>query len=275
MLGGLGDTDMDLASLMLARQDVGQTAPADAAATTSGGTINFLDILHEPGPALEELSGMSFLWPTVMAVLGLLCILNGYRWHRPIVALIAFLGGIGIGRQLAEGMESPVLLAMSVGLLFAIVATPMLRVTVAVLAGATGAFIGGNVYRGLAELPGLGLSLTTADAWVGALVGFVAVAMLSLLLFRFVIVMFTSVGGAGMLVFGLVAMLMHVEDWREPVTRSLIAPVTRADGQIVANLMLPMITLLAAVGGYIVQHSRLQAEGVPIFSNKEEKKKSS
>ena len=32
---------------------------------------------------------------------------------------------------------------MSVGLLFAIVSTPMLRVTVAVLAGATGAFIGG------------------------------------------------------------------------------------------------------------------------------------
>ncbi|MHC4809053.1 MAG: hypothetical protein ACYTEV_01645 [Planctomycetota bacterium] len=265
---------MHLASLMLARQDVAANAPADGAPAATGGSINYLDILHEPGPVLEELSAMSFLWPTVMAVLGLLCILNGYRWHRPIVALIAFLGGIGIGRQLADGMESPVLLALSVGLLFAIVATPMLRVTVAVLAGATGAFIGGNVYRGLAEVPGIGLSLSTTDAWVGALVGFVAVAMLSLLLFRFVIVMFTSVGGAGMLVFGLVAMLMHVEDWREPVTRSLIAPVTRPDGQVVANLMLPMITLLAAVGGYIVQHSRLQSEGVPIFSNREEKKKS-
>lgn len=274
MLGGLGDTDMLLASLMLARQDVAANAPADGAPAATGGSINYLDILHEPGPVLEELSAMSFLWPTVMAVLGLLCILNGYRWHRPIVALIAFLGGIGIGRQLAEGMESPVLLALSVGLLFAIVATPMLRVTVAVLAGVTGAFIGGNIYRGLAEMPGIGLSLTATDAWVGALVGFVAVAMLSLLLFRFVIVMFTSVGGAGMLVFGLVAMLMHVEDWREPVTRSLITPVTRADGQVVANLMLPMITLLAAVGGYIIQHSRLQSEGVPIFSNPEEKKKS-
>jgi len=277
--------------LMLARQatpgttggDASGLAAPDAAAGTPGadaaaaagskGPMDFLDLLHEPGPVLEDLSSMSFLWPTVMAILGLLCILNGYRWHRPIVALIAFLAGIGLGRQLAGGMDNPILLALSVGLLFAVVATPMLKITVALLAGVTGAFVGGNLYRGLAEVPNLPLAVDASDTWVGAIVGFVAVAMLSLLMFRFVIVLFTSIGGSGMLVFGLVALLMHVDDWREPVRNSLIAPTSGPDGQTTPNLMLPMITLLAAVGGYIVQHARLQSEGVPIFSNADEKAK--
>lgn len=251
------------------------TVTADAVTSASGSLrpVDYLDLLHEPGPVLEELAAMSFLWPTVMAILGLLCILHGYRWHRPIVALIAFLAGIGIGRQLAGGMERPILLALSVGMLFAVVATPMLKLTVAMLAGTTGAFVGGNVYRALAELDGVPLAVNASDVWVGAIVGFVLVAMLSLVMFRFVIVLFTSIGGAGMLVFGVVALLMHVDDWRAPVRDSLVSATTNADGQTHANLLLPMITLLTAVGGYIVQHARLQAEGVPIFSDKAEKKK--
>jgi hypothetical protein len=277
---------MDVILLMLAQDAAGAgtgaapatadgAAAADGVASASGSLtpVDYLDLLHEPGPVLEELAAMSFLWPTVMAILGLLCILHGYRWHRPIVALIAFLAGIGIGRQLAGDMDRPILLALSVGMLFAVVATPMLKVTVALLAGTTGAFVGGNLFRALAETAVLPFTLDPADVWVGAIVGFVVIAMLSLLMFRFVIVLFTSVGGAGLLVFGAVALLMHVDDWRAPVRESLVSATVAEDGTTHANLLLPMITLLTAVGGYIVQHARLQAEGVPIFSDKPEKKK--
>jgi len=264
---------MDDAPLLLAQAADPSTAPppappgpgpgADAAGTEAeAGTfspLESLDLLHEPEPVLDYLLTLGFLWPTVMAILGLLCILNGYRWHRPIVAFIAFMVGIGLGRGLAADMGRPMLFGIAVGLLFAIVATPLLKVTVSLLAGATGAFVGANMFR---SLEGTGPYFQPGDEWTGAAVGFVALAMLSLLMFRFVIVLFTSIGGAGMLVFGGVALLMHVEEWQAPVRDSLDT----------TPLLLPTITLLAAVGGYILQHSRLQAEGVPVFSEGDKKK---
>ncbi len=271
---------MDDAPLLLAQatEPSAAEAPADpngagaGAGTADGATgtaesaesfnlLESLDLLHEPEPVLEYLLTLGFLWPAVMAILGLLCILNGYQWHRPIVAFIAFLVGIGLGREIASDMGRPMLFGIAVGLLFAVVATPLLKVTVSLLAGATGAFVGANMFRGL---EGTGPYFQPGDEWVGAAVGFVALAMLSLLLFRFVIVLFTSIGGAGLLVFGGVALLMHVEEWRQPVRDSLQT----------TPLLLPTITLLAAVGGYILQHSRLQAEGVPVFSEQATKKRS-
>ncbi|MFK7961055.1 MAG: hypothetical protein AB8G96_11070 [Phycisphaerales bacterium] len=261
---------MDFLPLLLAQ--TAEPTEADAAnaadATVEGATaatetatnalpsarelVDRLDILHDPMPALDYLSNLGALWPAVLGVLGLLCILNGYRWHKPVVALLAFMVGIGLGNDLASGMGRPMVIGLAVGLLLAIVAAPLLRVSVALLAGCTGGFIGANTWTGLV---GTLESVQAGEEWIGAVIGFVALAMLSFMMFRFCVVLFTSVGGAFMLVFGLVALLMLIPDWQPSITDSLTT----------TPLLMPILTLLAAVGGFIVQHSRLKDEGVKVF----------
>ena len=151
--------------------------------------VEQLDILFHPDQLLESLSGVPLIGAAVIVTVGILCVFNGYRWHRWLVAALAFLCGLGIGFKLSQSMGRSTIVAASVGCLCAIIATPLLRITVAIFGGITGAFIGANTWTALAASP--------ADAqWAGAVIGFVVIAMTSLLMFRLVIVLFTSVGGA-------------------------------------------------------------------------------
>ena len=76
--------------------------------------------------------------------------------------------------------------------------------------------------------------------------GFIALAMASLLLFRLVVVLFTSVGGSAMAVFGLIALAMQVDSWEPSVRESLSR----------TPLLIPLLVCLAAVGGFVLQEAR-------------------
>lgn len=233
----------------------GATAATDAAADTLPSAemiLERLDFLHQPMPALEHLASLSLLWPTMLAVLGLLCILNGYRWHKPVVALLGFIIGIGVGNDLAGDVGRPMVIGLAVGLLLAIIAAPLLRLSVALLAGCTGGFMGANIWTGLIGTVDV---VQPEQEWIGATIGFVILAMLSFMMFRFCVVLATSVGGAFMLVFGVIALLMQIEDLGTSVA-------TTVDG---TRLLMPILTLLSAVGGFVVQYSRLKEEGVTVF----------
>ncbi|TVQ53399.1 MAG: hypothetical protein EA377_08040, partial [Phycisphaerales bacterium] len=69
--------------------------------------------------------------------------------------------------------------------------------------------------------------------------------------FRLVIVLFTSIGGGALVVFGVITLLMHVPAWKDAVRESLVAN----------QLMIPLLVALAAVSGFVIQQSRLKEEG--------------
>ena len=203
-----------------------------------------LDILNRPNELLDALSQMPFILASVIVVVGVLCVLNGYRWHKWVIMALAFLSGIGLGHLLSTQIGKSAIVAVSLGLLCAIIATPMLKVAVAIFGGLTGAFIGANIW-------GL-LDATPPDAhWAGAAMGFILIAMASLVLFRLVIVLFTSVGGALMIVFGSITLLLHVEPWEQAVRESLATN----------PMLIPLLLAVAAVGGFVLQQSRLKEEG--------------
>ena len=80
--------------------------------------------------------------------------------------------------------------------------------------------------------------------------------MLSVVMFRFVIVLFTSVGGSAMVVLGGITLLLHVPEWEAPVRDNLTAN----------EMLIPLLMLLAAVSGFVIQESRLRADGVSIMA---------
>lgn len=234
---------MNIATLLLA-QDTASSG------TESGQIEHLLDelnILCRSDELLTQLSKLPLIGAAVIVTVGILCIFNGYRWHKWVVAILAFLCGLGLGYRLSAEMGRSMIVAASVGCLCAIVATPLLRITVAIFGGITGAFIGANAWTAL--------NATPVDAhWAGAAIGFVVVAMTSLLMFRLVVVLFTSVGGAAMVVGGGITLLMQVPSWETSVRESLQTH----------QMLIPLLLLLAAVSGFVIQESRLRAGGVSI-----------
>jgi hypothetical protein len=216
-------------------QDPSIAGPMQLARTT----MEHMDILHHPDELLNALARMPFITAAMLVIVGLLCVFNGYRWHKWVVVILAFLCGLGLGHLLNAQFERSSIVAVALGGLCAIIATPLLKLSVAAFSGVTGAFIGANVWTAIND--------GAADLhWAGAAMGFIALAMGSLLFFRLVIVLFTSVGGAAMFVFGVITLLLHVDTWEGTVRQSLISN----------QALLPLMVTLAAVGGFVLQEQR-------------------
>ena len=222
----------------------------DAAASPSTSAVDQLRVLHRPEELLDQLMRMPLIAAAVVVVVGILCVFNGYRWHKWVVAILAFFAGLAIGHAMSAQMGRPAVVAAAVGCLCAIIATPLLKISVAIFGGLTGAFIGVNAW-----------SVAQPDAvdthWAGAIIGFIVLAMASLILYRLVVVLFTSVGGAAMVVFGSITLLMHVPSWSNAIREGLMS----------TPMLIPLLLALAAVGGFVLQESRMRADGLRLLSN--------
>lgn len=201
-----------------------------------------LDILNHPAELLDALASMHIVWASSLVVVGALCVLNGYKWHKYVIVLCAFLGGLGLGHLLAKQMNESRVVMAAIGLLCAVIATPMLRIAVAVFGGLTGAFIGANAWTAFSSSPDAHLA--------GAGMGFIALGMLAFIMYRLVIVLFTSIGGASMAVLGMITLMLHVPAWEGSVRTSL------AQNQTVV----PLLVAVAAVTGFVIQHSTMRGQ---------------
>lgn len=222
-----------------------QEASEETAATGIGvlrDAASRLDILSRPEELLDLLSNVPIIAASMIIIVGLLCVINGYRWHKWVVVILAFAGGLGLGQLLSVQMGKSTVVAVAIGALCAIVATPLLKIAVAIFGGLTGAFIGANAWTAI------GMSGAESH-WPGTIMGFAILAMASFMLFRLVVVLFTSVGGAAMIVFGSISLLMIVPDW-EPTIRASLSE---------NRLLIPLLVTVAAVGGFVIQHSRVRA----------------
>ncbi len=198
-----------------------------------------MDILTQPDRLLEMLSDVPLVAASMIVVVGALCVFNGYRWHKWVIVILAFMAGLGLGNILSQRMGKSVVVAIAVGVLCATVATPMLRWAVALFGGLTGAFLGAHAWTLTAAEP-------TNAQWAGAGMGFIAMALLSFLVFRLVVVAFTSIGGGAMVVLGSIALMLHVPAWQDGLK----------DGLTRNQSLIPLLVTVAAVAGFVIQESR-------------------
>ncbi len=205
-------------------------------------TVSRLDILNHPEELMAALANVHIVWASIFVAVGALCVLNGYKWHKKVVIVCAFLGGLGLGNLLSKQMGDSRIVMGALGLLCAVIAAPLLRYAVAIFGALTGAFIGANLWTAFSHSPEAHLA--------GAAMGGIAMGLATFIMFRFVVVMFTSIGGAAMAVFGGITLLLHVPAWSDSVQSSLTAH----------QLLLPLIVTVAAVTGFVFQHSRMRSD---------------
>jgi len=208
------------------------------------------DALAHPDQLMPHLQSMSVVWAIVFLTAGLVCILNGYKFYKPVTVVLALLIGASVGWALGQKIQAEsYITAGCLGALLAAASLPLMKYAVAIMGGLSGSFIGANAWTAVGRLMAESANKpnTSPDTcWIGALIGLVVFGMLAFILFKLSVVLFTSVSGSTLAVMGAMALLLQVPQWQGTVTKSMSSH----------TVVLPMLVLVPALIGLILQESK-------------------
>jgi len=184
--------------------------------------------------------------PGIAALLilaGVIYLLFGFKIFKALVMLnAAAIGGYVAAVMYGGHGEQTAAAVLICAFAAAALAWPTMKYAVAIMGGLFGAALGGSLWKLL--LPEQNL------LWAGALMGLVAFGLLSFVLFKASVMMYTSLQGSFMLVFGCLGLIFKYQE---------IAP------QVLAHLnkqsfVLPAIVFVPAMVGWIYQHHNATAK---------------
>lgn len=218
---------------------------------TVAGMFSRGDALAQPEHVIEHLQALGAVWAVVFVVVGVLCMFNGYRFYKLATISVALLLGMFAGYWFGGKIGAPYIVAGCLGVLLATLAFPLMKYAVSIFGGLAGAFVGANLWAGMAHAinkiaseGGEARSVIPAEEyWLGALLGLLICGMLAFILFKLSVVMFTSVSGSTIAVMGVLALLLSFEPWRQTVS----------DGLTSSQLVIPLLVFVPAAIGLILQ----------------------
>ena len=138
---------------------------------------------------------------------GAVCLLYGWRVFKVLVVISFALLGLFLGIVITDkivGLNSQ-LIGGLIGMgLLAVLSVPLMRWSVCIL----GAVAGGILASGIWYASGF----LERYIWAGALIGMVAGGMISFIIFKVAVILFSSLGGSGLIVVGILALLYRYPD---------------------------------------------------------------
>ena len=177
------------------------TILAQAAETTTreaageGIVPTILNFIWEQATSLRPVEVLIFI------CFGTVCLFYGWRVFKILATECFAVGGFLLGwwanKELIKG-NGIWLGTMSAGL-FAFMSIPLLRVGVMLLGAAAGAV--------LTSAGWYALQLPTQHIWAGAAIGAIAGGMISFIVFKIAVILFTSLLGSAMILAGVLAVL--------------------------------------------------------------------
>ena len=183
-----------------------------------------LQSLPQQAEIIKSLQAAEVFFPVTLIVIGVLLMAFGFKAYKWIVLLNFicigwWLGTLPVRNEVnQQGSDDLAIVASIAGaVLMGIIAWPLLRYAVAVCGGLVGGAIGMVVWA-YCDQP-------VSMAWAGGLVGLVLVGMLSFVLFKTTVILFTSIEGAALFVFGTCALLLRYAPWEKQVSNSIDKPI--------------------------------------------------
>lgn len=171
-----------------------QAAKAAGSKTADEGIIP-INLIWEHITTLGLLEALTFI------SFGTVCLFYGWRVFKVLVtisfALLGLLIGVLLNKLLVEG--NVIWLAIITTGLFAFLSVSLMRWGVSVLGAAAGGIITGGAW--------LASGLPDQYIWAGGLVGFIAGFLISFIIFKAAVMLFTSMGGSALMVVGILAVL--------------------------------------------------------------------
>jgi len=151
----------------------------------------------------EQITSLSWLQAVLAVSFGVVYLMYGWRIFKVLTVicfgLLGLYGGMAVGRHFGN-----ILLGGVIGLAaLALLSVPLMKWAVSIL----GAIAGGVLTAGL----WYGCNLPEQYIWAGALVGIVGGGMISFIVFKIAVMLFSSLGGAAIMVTGFLSLLHHYE----------------------------------------------------------------
>jgi hypothetical protein len=222
----------------------------DSAAGASSSNAGLLASIPRSLPREGDLLGWcQHMSPGVAALLvmvGIVYLLFGFQIFKILVLLnAAIFGGFAGACAGGEG-ESAVAAALIGAVLAAAIAWPTMKYAVALMGGLFGGLLGASIWHAIGLDPNV--------VWAGAIIGVVALGLLSFVLFRGSVMMYTSLQGSFMLVFGILGLICKYAEVETELSGHLA----------VRPFLLPGLIVVPAVLGLVYQqHSHTTAAPPP------------
>lgn len=193
----------------------------------------------EQGDLLQWCQTMGPGTAAVLVLAGIVYLVFGVQIFRALVTLNAACVGIWLGGFIGQktGTQHAGTLMIAGGITFAAIAWPLMKWAVAIMGGVYGALLGASIWRALELPPELG--------WSGGLIGMISFGLLSFILFRGSIMMYTALQGAVMLVLGLLGLLFEYPQLGPKILEQTAA----------RPFLLPLCIFIPALLGLIYQQT--------------------
>jgi hypothetical protein len=173
----------------------------------------------------------------ILVLLGIVYLLFGYSIFKYLVSLNALAAGAYLGALLGRSSNAMAAGGLIGAVVAAAITFPLMKYAVMIMGGVFGAALGASLWR----QGGLQADL----AWAGALSGLIFFGMLSMVVFRGSVILYTSLQGSVMLVFGILGLLYKYQSMAPDVTAMF-------NGR---AFILPTAVLIPALMGLLFQQT--------------------
>lgn len=189
----------------------------------------------------QQITDLSWLHAVIAISVGIVYMLYGWRIFRVLVVICFGLVGMFLG-ILAGNHFGTTIGGGVLGLaLFAIVSVPLMKWCVAVLGAIAGGALTGSVWYAF------GLPLDYI--WAGVIIGVVAGGLMSFILLKTSVMLFTGLGGSIIMMVGVLALIYQYE------TQIMDPPTQHIYNSVYQNQwFLPVVFILPTIIGMIVQN---------------------
>ena len=192
----------------------------------------------------NQITNLSWLHALLAVSFGVVYLLYGWRIFKALAAIcFAMMGlfaGMMVGKQIGHEMWGGV---VGVFLLTAL-SLPLMKWCICILGAMAGATLTGSLWYAF--------GLPQVYIWAGMAIGLVAGGMISFIVFKAAVMLFTSLAGAVIITIGILSLLYHYENLTLP-------PTTYIDNLVHgSNWFLPLAILVPTIIGIIAQNRMIR-----------------
>lgn len=188
----------------------------------------------------EQVTSLSWLQAVIAISFGVVYLLYGWRIFKVLVVICFGLVGLFVGIKIGTRFDSQILGGIIGISVLAGISVPLMRWAVSILGAIAGGILAGGIWYAC-ELP-------EEYILAGAIIGIVAGGMISFIIFKIAVMLFTSFGGGALIVTGMLALFYHYESIQEPPTESVKAMLYSH------HWFVPVLLLAPTFIGVIVQN---------------------
>ena len=162
----------------------------------------------------QQITILTWLQAVIGISFGIIVLMYGWRIYKALTVIGFGILGLYLGLWIGNQFQKPLPGAIVGCALLVILAIPLMRWAVAVLGAVAGGILAAGIWHSC--------NLPQEFVWAGGLVGFVAGGMISFVVFKLAVMLFTSLSGTSLIVIGAFALIYRYETFAsDPPTTHL------------------------------------------------------